>query len=214
MGIQFKPGLLQIRPQYETDPDAPSHPENILWLLSSTTVPSPTLFQLQGIQSAFDSAWATFMSHWLPTERRYPGSVITDFSSAFGLSNDSRGVFAPVVGLSGDELPPQVAGLLSWASTMRYRGGHFRTYLPYASNAHVQGPFVDTIQPGSITTMNGDINTLRTNMAASGILGGQNFVLYRKRLDPVLAQLIPTTTVKVQPLIATQRRRVRKASHH
>src|ERR1700758_1398804 len=98
--IVLQPGLCQVRPQYTVDVDSGDHVENVLWFLSATTT-TPTLTDLAGMAAAFDPAWAAMWNILGAGNKAYTGSVWTDYSSVFGLSSSSVGIFTPVSGVNG-----------------------------------------------------------------------------------------------------------------
>ena len=214
MANVYKPGLLQVKPQYTPNPDAPDHPENILWFVSATTT-TPTLANLVSISDVFDTNWANVWIQVGADPTYYLGSVITDWSSNTGLQYSSVGVFTPQNGLGGTvPSPPQVAALISYHVPVRYRGGHPRSYLPYVASEVLTNVQKDTINTSTTAAMASNLNTLITDMKASGVLGGQTMVAYLKKNNPTEANIQEFPTFTVQGLVATQRRRVRKAPHH
>lgn len=205
----YQPGLLQIRPQYQFDPDAANTPENVLWFQSAQTT-TPTLAQMQTIQHIFDTNWGAVWAPYGVSTHSYQGSVITDWSSNVGLSFSTVGSFTPVTGTAGGvAAAPQVAALISYHIAKRYKGGHPRTYLPLISQGVIGGTANDTIvssvTQGAVT----NINTLIGAMKSSNTLGGQTMVVYLGKTNPAKAQVWQFSTFTAQSLIATQRRRVR-----
>lgn len=213
MANVYKPGLLQIRPQYSHNPDAPDTPENILWFQSGSTT-TPDLAQLISIQTAFDNNWSAAWINWGAETAEYYGSIITDWSSNTGLSNNSVGTFTPQEGVAGTTVcPPQVALLVSWHVPIRYRGGHPRTYLPYLASNCLTGATQDQVKSAVTESVVGGINDMITAMKATGILGGQTQSVYLHKNNEALATVMPFSSFTVQGTVATQRRRVRKAAH-
>lgn len=208
MPNQYKPGLLQIRPQYTKDPDSGDTPENVTWWLSATTT-TPTLGDLNAILGVFDPAWGAIFAAYGATGLDYTGAVITDWSSATGLQQTSVGVFTPVGGSSGSAAPPQVAILQSYQINLRWRGGHFRTYYPYVGSGVLGGFSMDTVAGSTVTAMEAAYTTLVTDMLASGTLGGQAARAYKNKNTAGSATLYPIVSERIQPIVATQRRRVR-----
>lgn len=208
MGNVYKPGLLQIRPQYTKDPDSGDQPENVTWWLSNTTT-TPTLADLTAIAGIFDPLWAAIWSAYGATGLDYIGSNITDWSSATGLEQTTVGVFTPVGGSSGSAAPPQVAILQSYAIQLRWRGGHFRTYYPYVGSGVLGGFAMDTVAGSTVTAMEAAFVSLTAGMGSSGTLGGQELRMYKNKTDAATAALYPVASTLIQPKVATQRRRVR-----
>jgi len=211
--VVLQPRLLQVRTQYSPNPDTGDHPENVLWFQSASSG-TPTVANLTGMAAAFDPAWGTLCNSFLATGQSYLGSIWTDYSTAFGASYTSVGVFTPHAGADGESLPPNVAALISLHILERYRGGHARIYLPYCG-VNMQS----TTDPSMIKSAN--LTGLTTNFAAinvatttSGVLGGQTQMVYRQKTIPASAHLMVINSFTAQPVFASQRRRLRKAPHH
>jgi hypothetical protein len=213
MPTVFQPKLLQVRPQYTLDADTGRFPENVLWF-ESLSNGTPTLAQLLTMAAVFDSGWANVWKQFGPSDKHYTGSVWTDWSSDSGLSNSSVGIFAPVAGLNSVASQSfQVAVLISLSNGQRFKGGHFRIYLPYiASNLGVAGN-EDTLLPGPIGTGSTAFAALNSITTGSGVFGGQTQVLYRFRNDPARASIYQIASFQISPRFATQRRRLRHVAH-
>lgn len=210
----YQPKLLQIRPQYDTNTDNNDHPENVLWF-ESTTAGTPTMTNLTNISTRFDSAWSTFWQQWGSGQKHYTGCVVTDWSSNTGLQFNSVGTFTPDAGaIGGATLPASCAVLLSYSNGQRFKGGHFRTYLPWVSSGILDTVDKNKIAAGSINAIGTGFAAMFASMQADSELGGQTMKLYRHRNDPVRAALYDVVNYTVQPLIATQRRRLRRVAHH
>jgi len=213
MANQYLPGLLQIRPQYTADPDAPNQPENVLWFLSNTHT-TPTISNLTAIASAFDNNWGPVFNQYGAANTYYVGSITTDWSSDTGASYTSVGTFTPEEGGgSTSSTAPSVAILISLHIPVRYRGGHGRIYLPHVASGELQAPLYDQIS----STLGGRIvtyfNDMVTGMQSSGVLGGQVMGVYRFRNTAGRNTFVPFSSFTVQALLASQRRRLRKAPH-
>jgi hypothetical protein len=207
-----QPRLLLVRPQYTPDPDTGNHPQNILWF-QSTTAGTPTLANLTAMAAAFDPAWYLVWSDVGAQGTYYLGSIWTDFSSAFGLTYSSVGTYSPHVGSVTGRLPPNSACLISLKSGERFRGGHFRIYLPWIGQAALSATDSSMLLAANTNVVTTNFSNLDVATSGSGVLGGQLQVLYRHRTDPVKARLDPIVSFTVQQLLATQRRRLRKAPH-
>ena len=204
----YKPGLLQIRPQYTRDPDSGDTPENVTWWLSGVTS-TPSLADLNAILGVFDPLWGAIFSAYGAASLDYTGAIITDWSSATGLEQTSVGVFTPVGGSSGAAAPPNVAILQSYVIQLRWRGGHFRTYYPYVGTGVLGGYSNDTVAPSTVTAMEAAYTACVAGMASSGTLGGQTPRAYKNKNNVATATLYPITAEFINPLVATQRRRLR-----
>lgn len=207
----YQPGLVQIRPQYTTEIESGDTPENVLWFQSATHS-TPTIGNLTTIAETFDTNWSEVFSSYGGTHGSYLGCIVTDWSSASGLQWNSVGIFEPEAGGQGNNQPPQVAILVSYQIQLRWRGGHFRTYLPYVGAANITGSQLDQITTALQTTLQTNINTMITAMKDSGVLGGQTLVMYKDKTKPTEATLYQVSTFAVNLVLATQRRRIRKVS--
>lgn len=211
--VILQPRLLLVKPQYDVDPDTGDVFENVLWF-QSATAGTPTVANLATMASHFDTQWGSIFSYGGATGKHYNGSIWTDYQSTTGLSYTSVGTFTPAVGTSGSPMPPNTAILISMSNGERFRGGHFRTYLPWLGTSAISTTDPSNTTSGiqsAITTAFANLNGVTTG---SGVLGGQSQVLYRHRHDAALAQLYPIVSFQVRLRFATQRRRLRKAPHH
>jgi hypothetical protein len=209
MANVYKPGLLQVRPQWQPNPDDSRSPECVLWFLSGSLTP-PDGANLIAIQTVFDvyfsAAWAVVGAG----NQTYVGSEITDWSSDAGLASSSVGTFTPASGSGeGGTCPDQVAVLVSWGILLRWKGGHPRTYLPYIGISQLSSTDHNRIQPTVATDCFDALSDMQSEMVGSGVLGGQTQQIYRFRNDPVKAQLYELTGFTVNTELATQRRRIR-----
>lgn len=210
----YLPGLLQIRPRWTTDLDSGDHPECVTWWQSGNTTTPPTSTDLANIAGLFDTNFAPVWSNVGASAKQYLGCVITDWSSATGLSWDTEGLFTPVNGIhAGNMLPANVAVLISMAVATRYKGGHPRMYLPYISG-NIPGTSFDRIDQSYASSSETAMANLGSTMVGGPVLGGQRQVLFRHRSSPALASTLVIQSYTVHALLATQRRRLRRAAHH
>jgi hypothetical protein len=215
----YLPNLIQIRPQYtDTGPDTP---ENVTWWQGSGSLLSPLSEpQLLTIQATFDTAWEAVWSQVGYTGALYKGAIVTDWSSATGLEAP-LGAFTPHVGSAAGILGNQTAVLISLQEASRYRGGHGRIYLPAIGAAALATG--ETVAAAVITSVKGNYTSLVAAMQAIAAInnGPYTQVVFHQKTTlpprppgtPVPAFTRPVTNFVVQPTIATQRRRVRKAAH-
>lgn len=210
--VQLLPELVQIKPQYDIDVETGNHPENILWF-KNQTAGTPTLANLTTIANTFDPLWANIWKVVGSTAMHYTGSVVTDFSTSFGLVYSSVGTLTPIAGSEGGiALPPNVSALISLRTGEHYRGGHFRIYLPWlAGNA--LGSNQSILSSAAMAGLTSAYLALEPGMNSSGVLGGQTQRCYRHRYTAGAARLDAITTFSVNQILATQRRRLRKAPH-
>ena len=205
-----QPGLFLIKPQYNTG--TPLQHENIMWWQGPAGT-GYTLAQLQAIQTAFDTQFQTVFAAYAGTGNKYLGCYVQDFSSSTGLSVAQTG--GPFSSASnGNPSPDQVAILISWKTVQRYKGGHGRWYLPGVGTSVMQG--ADSINAATQSAIQGHIQSLQNAMAAvpGSSAGPLNFVIYRHRNGRTgTPQTVVPTGFVVNALVATQRRRLRKAAH-
>lgn len=210
----YQSGLLQIRPRYTQEVDG-DHTENVTWWVGSVTTSNYTLGQLVAIQNTFDPLMSALWAPCANSGAQYIGSVITDWTSATGLSNDNTTTFTPVTGSGGGTVAPaQVCILISQHIAQRFRGGHGRIYLPWIGSS---GSFNSSTVPSAlVTSTNTKLQALYTGMGAiSGANGGPCLpVVYRYRNSSTLASVHAVTSGNTSNVWATQRRRLRKVPHH
>lgn len=212
--VQYKPGLLQVRPHYNVSDVSGHTPQNVLWFVSAN-VSTPALGNLNTICNFVDQYWTAVCCPVMASANHYTGSIVTDFSSNTGLAYSSVGNITPIAGsLTGGSQSAQVCMLISYQIGVRWKGGHPRTYLPYIAESVTQGISGDEVVPTFITQMNTAMNTFISQMKATGVLGGQTLSIYRHKQNPALAQTYPVVTFSVSTQTATQRRRVRRVPHH
>lgn len=208
MPTVYMPGLVQIRPQYYTE--AADIAENILWYLGGGTPPY-TLSQLLNLQSVFDTNWQEVFQAYAATPCTYAGSIITDWSNSAGLQTPVSAV--DIAGTKGNPIGANTAVLVSLRSPRRYKGGHARVYLPCVGITSTASS--STIQAPVVTNTYDAIQNTNTALAAiSGANGGPfNREIFRFRNDPAKAFIEIPTEFSVQTVMASQRRRLRKAAH-
>jgi hypothetical protein len=215
--IQYHPNLVQIRPQY-ADMTARVH-ENVLWFMGSVAQ-GYSLTQLTAIGTAFGNVMGQTWAHYGAPNSTYTGEIVTDWTSANGLSSS---VSQPAPGIGTGEYPANTAILISEKQGIRYKGGHGRIYLPCLSTL-VSTDGINV--PAAVQTYyNGQFSSLYNAMLALSAANGGPCqpVIYRQGTQVVP----PTTPPTYQPaftsavnsyvcstMLATQRRRLRKAPHH
>lgn len=209
MSTIYVPGLLQIKPQYSQEPDAPDHPENVTWWLNPGGAGPLSSSVLTAIAAAFDPKWGAVFTAYAGVNMHYYGCIITDYTSAAGLSYNSVGTYAGVVGTQGTLQPPQVAALISGKVGIRYRGGHPRIYLPYVGGSSLTDEYMDSLSSTVVTNMTTAYTALNTTMNGLATPGGGLYQTMYSRKTGVCHQW---TGFVVNGLLATQRRRLRKPS--
>jgi hypothetical protein len=222
MAFTYLPYLVKIQAQFKDSEGRID--ECVTWWNQNQDSPL-TLTQLQTIQTAFNNAAVSSTYGplvWIPTTCHYIGAIVSDMSSNTGLFASNAG-YTPVAGTgSGTQAARQVAVLISLATTLRYRGGHGRMYLPTISSTMISTDG-QTVPSGSVTNLNEWWTALQEAMAAlTSPLNCQQVVLH-ERMQVVPHTVPPTykpafttnvSTIVVQSIIATQRRRLRKVAHH
>lgn len=211
MAAIYHPGVVTIIPKYDI-----GHPTNAANVTQwQTAAVGLTTAQLTAIQTAFDNAWSAWWKALAYTANKYTGSWVIDSSSATG-GQVTNATYSPVAGtLTGVSAYDNTAALLSLKTALRYRGGHGRLYIPGFANSstNLDG---STIPPATITAMqNGWDSTVAALVALSGAAGGPlNPIVWHKRLSSAPNTVEAVTGRVAQPVLATQRRRLRKVSRH
>lgn len=207
MSTIYVPGLMQIRPQYSEEPDAPDHPENVTWWLGTTTAPY-TLGEIASIAAAFDAKWGPMWNAVGGDNMHYYGAIYTDWGSDTGLTYNSVGTYEGEVGSNGTLQPPNVAALISGQVGIRYRGGHPRIYLPYVGASALTDEYSDSLSPSAVESCTSAYTDLQSIMSTGSGYRIMNQVLYRRKTGDVLRW----DSFVVNGLLATQRRRLRRPS--
>jgi hypothetical protein len=208
-----QPKLIQAVPYYSPNETINHQIANVVWFVNNSAG-TPSLAQLESISNFFDAQWYAFWNQVGASGKDYIGSVITDFSSTMGAVYDSRVGFTAQSGVHGTPNPAQVCGLISLSNGERYRGGHFRIYLPWIGEAVLDVADTSLLSATAVSNLTLAFNNFVLAMNSSGILGGQNMVLYRHRTDPLKASLFGIHSYQPQRVLATQRRRLRKVPRH
>ena len=173
----------------------------------------PNLASVNALATNVLGAFAANMISSMPTASEVTECVVTDLSSA----TSNVGTDSTVTpGSSGGELlPASVAMLVDYPVSLRYRGGHPRTYLfcgvqgdlQDQSNwldtfvAHIQTAWGDTL--GAMLGVTLDGTSYTTQCAVSYRSGGL------PRVTPLVMSIV-TGTYQVQQEVASQRRRMRR----
>lgn len=216
--IQYLPGLILWKPQYQTgDPSEPDTPENVMWLQYLSDVDGASVAQLKTLATELDGLWAALWKVNGAADYKYEGSYIQDYSSDMGNEATTVGTFAPVSGEIAGFCPDNVSGLVSWEGAWpRYKGGHPRTYLPYQGTETLL--YATEWTDSAVTAMNAAIVTFIDGVGSydwtvsSGSYYGQ-LSAYLKRRVVGEATTYPITAGHFSPIPATQRRRLRKVHH-
>jgi hypothetical protein len=173
----------------------------------------PNLASVNDLATNILGAFAAQMLTWMPTASHVDEVVVTDLSSASSnVGSDST--TSPGTN-GGGLIPASAACLVDYPISLRYRGGHPRTYLFVG----VDSSLVD--QSNWTDTFVGEIQVAWGNVLGSFIgqtydgtsYGAQCAVSYRSggapRVTPVVLPFV-TGSYQVQKEVASQRRRMRR----
>lgn len=217
-GNIYYPGLVQMVGHW-TDQTARVH-YCVCWATGATSggYTSAQLHNLAGIMFLnFANAWGAIGS----PSAQLTDCVCTDWSSNTGLQ--AGAATSAISGSGTGELPLNTAALLSLKVALRYKGGHGRVYLPsLADNITTDGRTIQTAKLGTLQTA---VSAWGAQLASISSANGGPFnqVVYLQHRQPKPPTVPPTylpATVQVvnsitaQQVLATQRRRLRKAPHH
>jgi len=204
----YLPGLVRINLTY-TDDTAATH-ENVLYALLSTIAPLSTA-TLTNIQTAVNGAMAANWPGIGAAIWHYTGSIVTDQQSNTGLQVTNAGYAAVAGSIAGQTPSASLSILVSEKVAQRYKGGHGRVYFPgcpgskLADAKHWQAASV-TIAQGTMTAVQAAVQGLAPPQQC------QIVVLRGRRTAAPTTNLI--LSFLGQNLVASQRRRTRKAAHH
>jgi hypothetical protein len=184
--------------------------ENVLYA-SCLGAHGATLDTLNGLAGELSTYWGDNIMPYVSAGLHLIEVLCSDWTDADGLTGSS--VVDVAGGLSGADLPAQVASLVNFETNMRYRGGRGRMYLPQpdatklTSDQLWDGTFVSDLTSELQSTFD-DINELSI---------GDNLltvVLYHREGNKVVAQGFEDVLgVQVSSVPGTQRRRVRRVGH-
>lgn len=188
---------------------------NILhWVWSGTT---PTVSTCQAIATKVNAEWATNMSPEQVNNITQTETEVIDLTSATAASAVESASNAGTRG--DDEIPANVAFLVDYLITRRYRGGHPRSYLIVGGNADfLDAAHWSTAFTAEVATHWSDfLGALSGFTTAGTTLGNQCQVSYvDKALNPVppYYRTIPVVDqftgsyIEAQQQMASQRRRI------
>lgn len=199
-------GVLRIRFQGGVG----GHPWNNLFYAKYTGSPG-TQAQINTLATALRAAWGGSWAATQCTDDQLQTTQVWDLSSRTlptGLNTQTQaGTRTPT-----SKLPANCAGVVSWTVNYRWRGGHFRTYLPGLLLADVTG--LSTLAPAYTTLLGTAATNWETQLAAISYQGGPlTFWAVRYYSDK---QLLPTPMQlqvighKVKPRMDSMRRRLGK----
>jgi hypothetical protein len=197
------PGILRIRFQGKTQ----THLWNNLFFAKYTGAPG-TQAQINALASSLRGAWAGSFSAVLAASDSLDTTTVWDLSNR-NLPSGLNSVSSPGAHAELVRLPPQVAAVISWTVPDRWRGGHFRTYIPVPDAASVVGA---TIQAAYLTALGGAATAWETQLRAINYQGAPlEFVGVRYHGDTTAGQIYPRVLTmaghKVKSRVDSMRRR-------
>ena len=170
---------------------------------------------LANIQTAFDGAWQPQWHAWASSSCAYLGCWVIDSSSATG-GQVTNVAYTPIngqqtVGPLGD----QVCGLLSLSGVTRYRGGHSRLYIPGVDQSKTMADG-RTLTPAGSSALETLYDTVVGAMdgVSSSDGGPLTPIIWHKKWSANPNSIEDVAHRVGQPILATQRRRLRKVSRH
>lgn len=172
---------------------------------------SPVATDCIAIATAFRSAWVTNIIPLIGPSVTYNLWEVTDLATSTGAVGS---VTTPAVGTHTQSVvpPTSLCLTLSWKIARHYRGGHPRTYLPYANGSDLlNGTQVATAYQTLATTNAGAfliaVNAI-TSGAISVVLAAVSY--YTGHALRPAGVPSPIQTVVIHPRVDSQRRRLGK----
>ena len=187
----------------------------------------PSASQLVTACTNFANAWASDLAPQTSTAQQLASVTAIDLSSNTGAEGTATAVHAGT--RTGTELPVDVAVLVNGQISRRYRGGKPRTYVPggVAADTTDGRHWTGAFQSGFLTAWQSFTNALDGSSGIAGGLSPYNVSFYegftvvtdpvthRARNLPTLRsspQLDPVIGYSINPIIGSQRRRLRAGS--
>lgn len=212
----YTAGVVQLRVRYG-DTASRVH-ENVMWVEGSGSpgYTLPALNNLAGIVAGdFSAMWAP-----LASPAAYLINVLAqDWSSSTGLQGSS--ITLNTAGTGTGTIGTDTAVLISLHEGLRYKGGHGRIYLPGLAQSTTTDGI--TMVTGKHTAAQTAMNSFMSDLQGITMPNGGPFKLIvfhqrRKAVPPATGWQPPSIQIAassvVQTMLATQRRRLRKAPHH
>jgi hypothetical protein len=169
---------------------------------------------LAAIQAAFNTAWDNQWHTFATSSTKYLGCWVIDSSSATGGQVTNTG-FTPHAGQQlGGALGDQVAALLSLSGLTRYRGGHSRLYIPGVDLTKVAADGRTLTGGISIIEQMYDDTVAAMDAVSSSNGGPLTPIIWHKKWAANPNSIEDVAHRICQPILATQRRRIRKVSRH
>lgn len=206
-GDEYFEDLLKIIMHYSGERNTA---ENVMYA-SCLGAHGATLDDLDSLAEAIGTSWSDEVMPLVSSSITFTTCYVADWTDADGLTGAYD--VGTVGGLTGDQLPDQVATLVNLDSLLRYRGGRGRIYIPQ--------PDVTKVETGTtwtsafVTAMTDAIVAYLASVAEREI--GDDLltpVLYHRAGNKDVAQGyedIVGAAASITP--GTQRRRVRRVGH-
>lgn len=165
------------------------------------------------------TAWSAHMAAECPSPTTLTKVTVTDLTSDTAGEGED---LTTVAGTRGDDgIPANAAGLITYPSSLRYKGGHPRTYLYVGGNADFEGSakWSTAFTAEFLAHWIAFLNACLTISTSGTSVNSFNSIRYygkflpnsgppRYRLDtPVVNTIVPGTATSQQE-IASQRRRI------
>jgi hypothetical protein len=180
----------------------------------------PNAAAVANIANALLNSAQTYLLPLMPTETQITDVTATDLSSDTGEGFEALN---PLPGTStADKLPGGTCVLVDYPSSFRYRGGHPRTYLYIGADENMlnectwNDAFVSTASEawgtvqGAVVGSGGDGCVVTSPCAVSYVSRVANPVAPYRRTVPVVMPF-SVGAFNIQPVMASQRRRVRRS---
>lgn len=202
----FVPGVAKVVLQGTVG----THPWAVV-LHSSYTGTAPTASFLSTVAAAMGTAWGTSYKPEVSNSIVLTSVIITDLASALG----AQGISSP--NITGTNANSAAGGnsavLVTYPSSIRYRGGHPRSYLPPPPGTSLQT--TSTITSAYITAVttawNAVLAPLFGTSGGGTTMAGQCAISYvtakAPRVTPVVMP-ISQNAITVQAELGSQRRRI------
>lgn len=171
----------------------------------------PTAAELNTAATAMSALWTSGLKPYFSSTVVLSNIVITDLSSATGAQGVWGGTIAGTN--AGAATGGNTAILVNYPSSIRYRGGHPRTYLPCPPDNNLATP--STLSAGAITEYTTGWNAFLAYLFGTSLgtttLAGQCAVSYVTDKAPRVTPLvmpIAQNAITVEAGLASQRRRI------
>lgn len=209
------PSVLKVQIQGNSGESTPIEWANVLHFEYSGTAPSGAVCAT--IAGHISASWGTHMSPEQVNNCVQNVVTVTDLTSS---TSGSGADFTSNAGSRGDdEIPANVAFLINYPLSRRYRGGHPRSYLIVGGNAdfldaaHWSTAFTAEVATHWAAFLNGIIGYSVSGTTISNLC---SVSYYDKALNPIppyrrttpLVDTLTVSTLTAEQQMASQRRRI------